>query len=471
MDKTWILKPRSSADYQQGLDQFLKFAFDNASKGSMILCLCRKCTNCFWKEEEVVYEHLLCDGFMQGYTRWIFHGEDTSQSNPTNKANIQNEQINDEMDELLHDAFFHPESDFDVGDLDTNDLTTEPDEETKKFYKLVKDANQEIYPGCKKFSKLSFIVRLLQIKCLGGWSNKSFDMLLKLLKEVLQAGETLPSSFYETDKIIKDLGLGYEKIDACPNNCMLYRKEFANASLCHVCGASRWKTIESKVSIKKSKEKHGHKVSAKVLRYFPLKPRLQRLFMSSKTASYMRWHNEGRTKDGLLRHPADSPAWKDFDHKHQLFSSEPRNVRLGLASDGFNPFRTMSISHSTWPVVLIPYNLPLWICMKQPYFILSLLIPGPSAPGNDIDVYMQPLIDELKELWDEGIKTYDVSCKQTFQMHAAILWTISDFPGYACLSGWSTKGQLACPYCNSETCSEYLKHGRKILLYGTSEIP
>nr|CAD1824779.1 unnamed protein product [Ananas comosus var. bracteatus] len=259
MDKTWILKPRSSADYQQGLDQFLKFAFDNASKESMILCPCRKCTNCFWKEEEVVYEHLLCDGFMQGYTRWIFHGEDTSQSNPTNKANIQNEQINDEMDELLHDSFFHPESDFDVGDLDTNDLTTEPDEETKKFYKLVKDANQEIYPGCKKFSKLSFIVRLLQIKCLGGWSNKNFDMLLKLLKEVLPAGETLPSSFYETDKIIKDLGLGYEKIDACPNNCMLYRKEFANASLCHVCGASRWKTIESKVSIKKSKEKHGHK--------------------------------------------------------------------------------------------------------------------------------------------------------------------------------------------------------------------
>ncbi|XP_020080540.1 uncharacterized protein LOC109704191 isoform X2 [Ananas comosus] len=316
------------------------------------------------------------------------------------------------------------------------------------------------------FSKLSFIVRLLQIKCQGGWSNKSFDMLLELLKQMLPEGETLPESFYETNKIMKDLGLGYEKIDACPNDCILYRKEFANASSCHVCGASRWKVVENKMNTRKSKAKHNHNVPMKVLRYFPLKSSLQRLFMSSKTASEMRWHNEGRTKDGILRHPADSPAWKDFDHKHQQFSFDPRNVRLGLASDGFNPFRMMSISHSTWPVILIPYNLPPWICMKQSNLILSLLIPGSSALGNDIDVYMQPLIDELKELWIEGVKTYDVSCGQTFQMRAAILWTISDFSGYACLSGWSTKGHLACPYCNNDTCSKYLKHGRKLCYMG-----
>jgi hypothetical protein len=38
----------------------------------------------------------------------------------------------------------------------------------------------------------------------------------------------------------------------------------------------------------------------------------------------MRWHHEGRTKDGMLRHPADSPAWKNF-------AKEPRNIRFGLA--------------------------------------------------------------------------------------------------------------------------------------------
>lgn len=44
------------------------------------------------------------------------------------------------------------------------------------------------------------------------------------------------------------------------------------------------------------------KIGAKVLRHFPLLPRLQMLFMSSKTAASMRWHEESRTKDGYLRH-------------------------------------------------------------------------------------------------------------------------------------------------------------------------
>ena len=86
--------------------------------------------------------------------------------------------------------------------------------------------------------------------------------------------------------------------------------------------------------------------------------------MSSKTSSLMKWHSEERIDDGVLRHPADSYAWKDFDKRNVLFASDSRNIRLSLAADGFNPFRSMSIAHSTWPVVLIPYNLPLWFCMK-----------------------------------------------------------------------------------------------------------
>ncbi|GJW23457.1 putative transposase-associated domain-containing protein [Tanacetum coccineum] len=140
------------------------------------------------------------------------------------------------------------------------------------------------------------------------------------------------------------------------------------------------------------------KKAANILHWFPLKPRLQRLFMSSKTASLMNWHQQERKKDGKLRHPADGLAWKDFDERYPEFSSDPRNVRLGIASDGFNPFRTMNVSYSIWPVFVIPYNLPPWYVMKQSNFILSLLIPGPKAPGNKIDVYMQPLIKELEDL-------------------------------------------------------------------------
>ncbi|XP_070056200.1 uncharacterized protein [Nicotiana tomentosiformis] len=106
------------------------------------------------------------------------------------------------------------------------------------------------------------------------------------------------------------------------------------------------------------------------------------------------------------------------------------------------------------------------MCMKQPYCFLSLLIPGPKAPGNDIDVYLEPLVDELQELWYYGVNTYDASRKENFCMRAALLWTINNFPAYAYLSGWSTKGALACPSCNKETPSTRLKYGRKFSYMG-----
>ena len=188
--------------------------------------------------------------------------------------------------------------------------------------------------------------------------------------------------------------------------------------------------------------------------------------MSSKTALDMRWHHEERPQDGILRHPTDSDVWKSFDILHPGFSREPRNVRLGLASDGINPFGNMSVSYSTWPVIVNVYNLPPWMCMKQPYCLLSLLIPGPKAPGNDIDVYLQPLIQELQELWHYGVETFDASKKENFCMRATLLWTINDFPAYANLSGWSTKGAMTCPSCNDESPSTRLKYGWKFYYMG-----
>jgi len=72
------------------------------------------------------------------------------------------------------------------------------------------------------------------------------------------------------------------------------------------------------------------KLSVKVLRWFSLISRLQTLFMSVHTAPHMRWHVEGHPKDGMLRHPTDSEAWKSFDLLYPEFSAGNRNVRLGL---------------------------------------------------------------------------------------------------------------------------------------------
>lgn len=55
-----------------------------------------------------------------------------------------------------------------------------------------------------------------------------------------------------------------------------------------------------------------------------------------------------------------------------------------------------------------------------------MLIPGPTSPGNDIDVFVEPLVNELKDLWENGIETYDASTSTKFSLCAAILWTIND---------------------------------------------
>ena len=142
--------------------------------------------------------------------------------------------------------------------------------------------------------------------------------------------------------------------------------------------------------------------------------------MSAKTASHMRWHKDKRRDDGILRHPADAQAWKSFDASYADFVKDPRNVRLGFCSDGFTPYSNTNSTYSIWPVFFVPYNLPPWICMKKPYTFLNMIILDKTAPGTDIDVYLQPLIDELKTLWD-GVNTYDAFKVEYFNLRAALL--------------------------------------------------
>ncbi|XP_057247544.1 uncharacterized protein LOC130589923 [Beta vulgaris subsp. vulgaris] len=251
--------------------------------------------------------------------------------------------MHDSIDELMHDRF--RETIVGAGN------SQGPNEEARKFHRLVEEGNQELFPGCKTFSKLSFIIRLLLYKTLHGLSNVAFDDLLKLWKENMKMQKNVMFAIHQN-------------------------------------GNNR----------KRIKE---------------------------MTAKSMAWHADEREEDGNLRHPADGLTWKNFDSLYPNFSKDSRNVRLGV-----------------------------------PYVVL--VDPGPESPGNNIDVYMQPLKEELLDLWNNGVQTYDKYNDQTFQLHAALMWTISDFPGYSMLSGWKTKGKFACPECNFETPHLYLKNSRKM---------
>lgn len=102
--------------------------------------------------------------------------------------------------------------------------------------------------------------------------------------------------------------------------------------------------------------------------------------------------------------------------------------------------------------------------MMQPYMMLSLLILGPSSLSNKIDGYLQAPIDKLKELWFDGINTYEK--KGEFQDTSSNIWTINYFPTYAMLFESGTKGKLACPNAIRHMVFA-LEKINKALLYGT----
>jgi len=111
--------------------------------------------------------------------------------------------------------------------------------------------------------------------------------------------------------------------------------------------------------------------------------------------------------------------------------------------------------------ILTVYNLPSGMCMRPEFMFLSTMIPGLNSPDRNIDVCLRLLIDELPQLWSSKALTYDILRKQNFLMRVALMWTINDFPAYRIISGWSTYGKLACPYCMENNKAFTLINGGK----------
>ncbi|KAK5838305.1 hypothetical protein PVK06_007034 [Gossypium arboreum] len=262
MDKTWMNLSRVSNDYQNGVQTFLNFAFQNASQENMILCPCKKCDNINWHFHEVVYEHQIVNGFIRGYKKWIFHGECTpsrtsSTINPTYPHSAYHQSVReDDMEGMLRDVFnmhSHGLQSFPLDFIASNNcnlggnaftetgisvLDEEPNGEAAKFYTLLNEMNEELYEG-SKFLKMYFCIRFFHLKCLGGWIGNSLTMLLEFLRDMFPFTK-IPHSCKDMKKLIKDLGLGYNKIHSCPNDCMLYWGDRKNQQSCHVCGKSHW---------------------------------------------------------------------------------------------------------------------------------------------------------------------------------------------------------------------------------------
>jgi hypothetical protein len=269
--------------------------------------------------------------------------------------------------------------------------------------------------------------------------------------------------------------MGVEKIDACPNHCILFRgKTFEGLDKCPCCGASRYKDNdlysgrEATTGKKKGSKKvvqesqppedtplgnntKKRKIPALVMWHLLVTHRLRRIFLNPKEAALMTWwDDERKVDDDVIAHPADGSQWRDFDDNNPLFSSDARNVWVALSTDGMNPFNERMSKHSTWPVILTMYNILTWLCQKRKYLFLTVLISGPQQPGFDMDVFLEPVMEEFEKLWRTGELMYDAFQQETFTLRAIIFVTINDHPALFALSG-QFKGKTGCLVCLDNT--------------------
>ena len=161
-------------------------------------------------------------------------------------------------------------------------------------------------------------------------SGAAYDKIIEWARSFLLEGNKPKENFYIAKSMMKPLGLGYQKINLCPNFYMLYYLENVELTECRICDHSCYKPRTSRGRTLVAHKKH---------KYFLITHILQRLFMSSKTAEYMTWHQSHNTVDEVIVRLSDSESWKHFNSVHPHFLVESRNMHLRLYIDGINPFK------------------------------------------------------------------------------------------------------------------------------------
>nr|GEV45420.1 hypothetical protein [Tanacetum cinerariifolium] len=317
IDKSWISLGKHEKAFYTGLKKFVDDCKPLVDSDGNIRCPCKSCRLVLWVSIKHLSDHISKYGFDSSYKTWIHHGEPDLPPPPLVIDNTRQPHMSD-MTVCLNDLSYIPlnneqnePTQRDIGETSNNPTQAKRNE----FEELYASANEKLHPGCDNVTRLDFMAKVRVDTCL------------------------------------------------CKRLLFVSGDDNKDVHLCPVCNTSRWN--DSNIP--------GKKVPEKVLRYFLIIHRLQRLYKSSHTAKEITWHAaEKCTEPGKMQHPIDGRAWKDFDTNQ---------------------------SCSMWPVILTTYNMPPWLCMKESSFMLTLLIHCPKFPGKNIDVYLRSLIDGLKDLW------------------------------------------------------------------------
>jgi hypothetical protein len=221
MYEGWLMN-HPSTKWIRKTENFIDRAFA-LSRGTDVRCPCNMCRVCRCQDKRTLSGHLCKYGYMPNYEVWVYHGEEFPRENVFEAHNNDGVEY-DRMEEMLQDLREDPDFVF-----PPHSKELPPD--VKKFFDLLKTAEEPLHEHTK-VSILAFVTRLMAIKSKFVFSNNCYNELLILISEVFPPNHKMPKDVYQCRKLFSGLGMDYQKIDVCPDNCMLFWKDHENDKKC-----------------------------------------------------------------------------------------------------------------------------------------------------------------------------------------------------------------------------------------------
>ena len=172
----------------------------------------------------------------------------------------------------------------------------------------------------------------------------------------------------------------------CPNDCVVFRDcsryKYSKLYSCPVCQKRRF---------------YGNRQPRRRFIYYPIIPRLQRLYTCKSTSELLQSHAYGASlRDlDLVSDIWDTQQWENAFGENGIFCGDPRGIALQFSTDGVNPYSANKVQYFMWPMMTTLLNLPK--NLRHLFSGISLLgiIPGNDGEPKKSDPYMEILVDEL----------------------------------------------------------------------------
>ncbi|PPQ68810.1 hypothetical protein CVT24_007695 [Panaeolus cyanescens] len=220
----------------------------------------------------------------------------------------------------------------------------------------------------------------------------------------------------------------------CINSCICFVGPYANLTQCPHCKEDRFTS-------RNGPRNHFD--------YIPLIPRLTAMISNTAHAELMTYRAKHKHRKGIIADIFDGTHYRELcgtplaDGGRNHFS-DPRDIALGLSTDGFGPHRRRK--KTCWPIILLNYNLPPTVRVQKKYIINIGTVPGPKKP-QDWDSFFWPLAQELLEL-EAGVEAFDALSKSLFKLRAHLLVAFGDMPAVSLIMRMKGQNGISpCRFC------------------------